>query len=157
MTNRVWIVTLALVAYGLAALPAFARSVTTIIQPSHGPVQLAACRAAYESEQLAVTVDFKNSGEKAATAVGFSFRAEDSFGQPLQYAQTKRSGSVAAGAEIDNWQGWSVQLTGPVGANLADVTCTVESVHFSDGTDWHAADAQPPPDFPPTPNPEGTP
>ena len=148
---------LAAFAIGLTALPALARSVSTIAEPNQGPVQISACRATYDSDQLVVSVDFKNSGEKIATSVAFSFTAEDAFGQSLRYLQGVRMGEAAPGAEIDNWQGASVSLSGPVASDLSDVTCSVQTVHFKDGSAWHAGGEESVPGYPPTPNPDGTP
>lgn len=157
MKKRASIVPLAAVAIGLAALPAVARSISTIAEPNHGPIQVSACRAAYDSGQLVVLVDYKNVGDKVATSVAFSFTAEDAFGQSLRYVQALKTAEVAPGAEIDNWQGASVSLSGPVASDLSDVTCSVQTVHFKDGGEWQAGDADSVPGYPPTPNPDGTP
>lgn len=157
MKKRSSTVALAAFAIGLTALPALARSVSTIAEPNHGPVQISACRATYDSGQLVVSVDFKNSGDKIATRVAFSFTAEDAFGQSLRYLQGVRMGDAAPGAETDNWQGASASLSGPVASDLSDVTCSVQTVHFKDGSEWHAGAAESVPDYPPTPNPDGTP
>jgi hypothetical protein len=157
MKTRTSTVTLAAVAIGLTALPAVARSISTIAEPNHGPVQISACRATYDSNQLVVSVDFKNTGDETATSVAFSFSAEDAFGQTLRYLQAVKTGEAASGAEIDNWQGASASLPGPVASDLSDVTCSVQTVHFKDGTEWHAGAAESVPAYPPTPNPAGTP
>ncbi|HEY6326699.1 MAG TPA: hypothetical protein VIW73_09350 [Candidatus Cybelea sp.] len=150
-------VTLAAVAIGLTALPAVARSISSIAEPNHGPVQISACRATYDSNQLIVSVDFKNTGDKIATSVAFSFTAEDAFGQSLRYLEGVRAGEVAPGAEIDNWHGASVSLSGPVASDLSDVACSVQTVRFKDGSEWHAGASESVPGYPPTPNPDGTP
>lgn len=157
MKMRASTVAVAAFAIGLTALPALARSISTIAEPNHGPVQISACRATYDSDQLVVSVDFKNTGDKVATSVAFSFTAEDAFGQSLRYLQGVRVGDAAPGAEIDNWQGASVSLSGPVASDLSDVACSVQTIHFKDGSDWHAAAAESVPGYPPTPNPGGTP
>ncbi len=149
--------TLAAFVIGLTAVPAAARSISTIAEPNHGPVQISACRATYDSDQLVVSVDFRNTGDKMATSVTFAFTAEDAFGQSLRYLQGVRKGEAAPKAEIDNWQGASVSLSGPVASDLSDVACSVETVHFNDGSEWHAGDAESVPGYPPTPNPDGTP
>jgi hypothetical protein len=151
------IVALAVVAVGLSALPAGARSISAIAEPVHGPIQISACRATYESGDLVVSLDFKNSGDKVATNVAFSFIVEDAFGQSLRSLQKARTGEVAPGTEVDNWQGASVSLSGPVASDLSDVTCSVQTVRFKDGGEWHAGDEESVPGYPPTPNPDGTP
>ncbi len=157
MKKRASIVTLAAVAIGLAALPAVARSISAIAEPSQGPIQISACRATYDSDRLVVLLDFKNTGDKMATSIAFSFTAEDAFGQSLRYLQVLRAGEAAPGTEIDNWQGASLSLPGPIGSDLSDVTCSVQTVHFKGGGEWHAGDAESMPAYPPTPNPDGTP
>jgi hypothetical protein len=157
MQKRALIVTLAAVAIGLPALPALARSISAIAEPIHGPIQISACRARYDSDQLVVSLDFKNAGDKVATSIAFSFTAEDAFGQSLRYLQGVRTGEAAPGTEIDNWQGASVSLPGPIASDLSDVTCSVQTVHFKDGGEWRAGDAESIPGYPPTPNPDGTP
>jgi hypothetical protein len=157
MKKRASIVTLAAVAIGLAALPAVARSISAIAEPSQGPIQISACRATYNSDQLVVLLDFKNAGDKVATRIAFSFTAEDAFGQSLRYLQAVRTGEVAPRTEIDNWQGASVSLPGPIASDLSDVTCSVQTVHYKDDGEWHAGDTESMPGYPPTPNPEGTP
>ncbi len=134
-----------------------ARSITAIVEPSHGPIQLSACRASFEADQLTVSVDFKNTGEKIADNVGFSFSAEDPFGQQLQYSLRQHKGDVAPAAEIDNWQAESVGLTGPIGSDIGDVRCALRSVHFKDGTAWSGGADESTNGYPPTPNPDGTP
>jgi hypothetical protein len=150
-------VLLAVFAIGLIAVPALARSISTIAEPNHGPVQISACRATYDSDQLVVSVDFKNTGDKTATSVAFSFTAEDAFGQSLRYLQGVRVGEAAPGAEIDNWHGASVSLSGPVGSDVSDVACSVQTIHFKDGSEWHAGAVESVPSYPSTPNPDGTP
>jgi hypothetical protein len=145
---------LAAITIGLTALPAVARSISTIAEPNQGPVQISACRASYDSDQLVVSVDFSNTGDKIATSTAFSFTAEDAFGQSLRYVARVRTGAVAAGAEIDNWQGASIALSGPVASDLSDVKCSVETVNFKDGTQWQAGAVD---STPATPNPDGTP
>src|SRR5579863_6395271 len=157
MKKRASIVALGAVALGLAALPAVARSISAIAEPNHGPVQISACRATYDSDQLVVSLDFKNAGEKTATSIGFSMTAEDAFGQPLRFLARDKIGELAPAAEVDNWQGASVSLSGPVASDLSDVTCSVQTVHFKDGTEWDAGDEGSTPGYPATPNPDGTP
>jgi hypothetical protein len=157
MKIRTSTVALAAFAIAVTGLPAVARSVSTIAEPNHGPVQIAACRAAYDSGQLVVSVDFKNTGDKIATSVAFSFTAEDAFGQTLRYLLGVRKGEAAPGAEIDNWQGASVALSGPIASDLSDVACSVQTIHFKDGSEWNAGAADAAPGYPSTPNPDGTP
>ncbi len=157
MKKRASIVTLAAVVIGLAALPAVARTISATAAPSQGPIQISACRATYDSDQLVVLLDFKNAGDKVATSIAFSFTAEDAFGKSLRYLQVARAGEVAPGSEVDNWLGASVSLPGPIGSDLTDVTCSVQTVHFKGGGEWHAEDAESMPGYPPTPNPDGTP
>lgn len=155
--KRASIVTLAAVAIGLAALPAVARSISAIAESSQGPIQILDCRATYDSDKLIVSLDFKNAGAKVATSIGFSFTAEDAFGQSLRYLQVVRASQAAPGTEIDNWQGASVSLPGPIGSDLSDVKCSVQAVHFKDGSEWQGGDAESMPGYPRTPNPDGTP
>ncbi len=157
MKMRTLTVALGAFAIAITALPAVARSVSAIAEPNHGPVQISACRATYDSDQLVVSVDFKNTGDKMATSVAFSFTAEDAFGQTLRYLLGIRKGEAAPGAEIDNWQGVSVALSGPIASDLSDVACSVQTIHFKDGSEWTAGAAEAAPGYPATPNPDGTP
>jgi len=157
MKKRGSTITLAAFVITISALPAMARSISTIAEPNHGPVQVSACRATYDSDRLVVSVDFKNTGDKMATSVAFAFTAEDAFGQSLRYLQGEKTGELAPGAEIDNWQGASASLSGPVASDLSDVTCSVQTVGFKDGSKWDAGAAEAVPGYPPTPNPYGTP
>jgi hypothetical protein len=157
MSGRIRRAALAVFAVSAVALPAMARSLTTIVEPSHGPIQISACRANFDADQLTVSVDLNNTGEKAVSRVGLSFTVEDPFGQQLQYALRQREGDVSPGADVNNWPAWSVGLTGPIASNVGDVKCTLESVHFKDGSDWNAAADDSTNGSAPTPNPQGTP
>lgn len=157
MSDKIRVAVLAVFLAAALALPAVARSITAIVEPSHGPIQISACRANFDSDQLTVSIDFKNTGEKTAVNVGFSFSAEDPFGQQLQYSLRQRKGDVAPAAEIDNWQAETVALTGPVGSDIGDVRCALRSIRFKDGTEWNAQGDESTNGYPPTPNPEGTP
>jgi hypothetical protein len=157
MTAGIRRAALAVFAVGALALPAMARSVTTIVEPSDKPIQISACRANFDSDQLTVSVDFRNSGDKPVSRVGLAFTAEDPFGQQLQYSLRQHEGDVVPGAEVDNWLAWSVALTGPVGSNIGDVKCALESVRFTDGSVWNAATDDSTNGYAPTPNPQGTP
>ena len=113
---------------------AVARSIATTIEPSHGPVEITGCRAAYNAlTGLVVWLDFKNAGTKTATAVRFFFRATDAFGQPLQSRSGDRLGTFSPGVVIQNWQGSNAGVIAATGPTVANVVCRVEMVRFADG------------------------
>ncbi len=139
--------------------PASARTITTTIQPSHGPVQILGCRAALqpfatdEGYTLLVWLDFKNAGTKTATAVRFDFQASDAFGMPLQSATGDRLGTFAPDVVIQNWLGSNAKAMTGLPRNVGKVACSVEMVQFSDGSQWRGVEAQPTLYYPPTPSP----
>jgi hypothetical protein len=145
-----------------ATPPAVARGVATTIEPSHGPVEITSCRAALlwatnEGRLLRVWLDFKNSGDKTATAVRFVFRASDAFGQPLQSGTGDRLGSFSPGVLIANWLSSNAGVMTGLPSNAANVTCRVEMVRFQDGSEWRGSYAPQGLYYPPTPSPTATP
>jgi hypothetical protein len=138
---------------------ASARTITTTIQPSHGPVQILGCRAALqpfttdEGYTLLVWLDFNNAGTKTATAVRFDLQASDAFGMPLQSATGDRQGTFAPDVIIQNWLGSNAKAMTGLLRNVGKVACSVEMVQLSDGSQWRGVEAQPTLYYPLTPSP----
>jgi hypothetical protein len=144
-------------------LPAVARGLATIIEKSGAPITITACHAIILDPvesiyPVRVALDFRNDGAKTATMVRFFLRARDEFGQQLASLEADNHGTFAPGIVIENYGGSraTTMLTGT--DDVGSVTCRVEMVQFSDGSEWHGPATQPPRlYFPPTPSPTVTP
>lgn len=155
---------LALCVAGITASPSAARSLTTTIDPSHGPIQLTSCRAALllvsaRGSYTRIDVSFTNTAKRPVSAVRFVFQETDAFGEPLQTDTVDRVGTFAPGVAIDSsgWTGANVWTGWVLSTKLNAVECSVQLVRFDDGSEWRGTPVHHGLYFPPTPSPTATP
>jgi hypothetical protein len=139
---------------GAALIPLVAGASTNIqttISLNGAPISLDRCTVVLPNsaggdtnKSLSELVDFTNIGQRTATQIHFAFEIVDAIGRTLHTITADEPGRFAPGIPVndakllptDNDAQQSID-TVPSGGK---VVCSVQMVHFDDGSDWHEGD-----------------